>query len=143
MADIEYIDDLAQIRPDDLEGLCAGWRKPLSGAGLLKVLQGSDRVWLARDRLAVVGFINAISDGCLMAFVPLLEVRASHHGLRIGSTLVRKMMHTYRDFYGIDLLCDPSLCPFYERFGMSRVAGMVYRNRDAAMLVFRSEDSAR
>lgn len=143
MADIRYIDDLTQIRPEDLEGFCAGWRKPLSSAGLLKVLHGSDRVWLARDGLAIVGFINAISDGCLMAFVPLLEVRTSHHGLGIGSALVRRMMQTYRDFYGIDLLCDPSLCPFYERFGMSRVAGMVYRNREAPMLDFRSGDNGR
>lgn len=134
MGSIEYSDDVSRLTSGELEGFCAGWRRPLSGAGLLRVLQGSDRAWLARDGDAVVGFVNAISDGCLMAFVPLLEVRAEYQGRGIGSELMRRILATYRDYYGLDLLCDPELCPFYERFGMTRVAGMVHRNRSAAML---------
>ena len=31
-------------------------------------------------------------------------------------------------FYSIDLMCDPELQPFYERFGLKPYTGMVKRN---------------
>lgn len=77
-----------------------------------------------------VGFINAISDGLLMAFIPLLQVVPNNQGQGISSELTRRMMKCLQDLYGIDLVCDPDLGPFYERFGLQRLLGMAQRNFD-------------
>ena len=37
--------------------------------------------------------------------------------------------HELDDFYAVDLMCDPELQPFYERFGMHRATGMIIRRR--------------
>ena len=63
----------------------------------------------------MVGFITAISDGVLSAFIPLLEVLPAP-GPGIGSELVRRMLSELEDFYMVDLVCDPELEPFYRRF---------------------------
>jgi len=93
----------------------------------------SDFVVLAReaDRGRVVGFVTALGDGALSAFIPLLEVLPEYQGRGIGSELVRRMLALLEGSYMIDLLCDDELVAFYERFGMSRRVAMALRNRDA------------
>jgi ribosomal protein S18 acetylase RimI-like enzyme len=125
---IEYRSSLAGINPDAFVGFGVGWRKPLTPELLYRVLTGSAHVWLTLDGERVVGFINAISDGCLMAYIPLLEVLPDYQDRGIGSELVRRMLETLHDLYGVDLCCDANVAPFYERFAMQRVTGMVLRN---------------
>jgi GNAT superfamily N-acetyltransferase len=81
-----------------------------------------------------VGFVNALSDGELSVYIPLLEVRRSHRGRGIGSELVRRVMSHFGDAYMIDAVCDPQIAPFYERLGLTRLTGMAYRNRQAPIL---------
>ena len=126
---IEYRESVAGLTPHDFEGFCIGWSRPLTGGELLRVLHGSAYVCVAFRDGRVIGFVNAVSDGVFMAFIPLLEVRPEEQGQGIGSELVRRAMERYGDFYGVDLLCDPGLTPFYSRLGMTPVSGMVYRNR--------------
>ncbi len=40
------------------------------------------------------------------------------------------MLARLRDLIMIDLICDVNLQPFYERVGMRRSTGMIYRNYD-------------
>ena len=110
-----------------------GWAHPLSGARLLAALQGGYRVVVARESHdgPVVGFIQAISDGLLSAYLPLLEVRPEFQGRGIGSELVRRMLGELEGLYMVDLCCDEALVPFYERMGMVTVRGMVRRNYHA------------
>ena len=75
----------------------------------------------------VAGFINALSDGGLCAFIPLLEVLPAHRGSGIGRELVRRMLDRLHDLYSIDLVCDDDLRPFYERLGMSPARAMIIR----------------
>jgi GNAT superfamily N-acetyltransferase len=82
----------------------------------------------------VVGFVNALSDGALAVYIPLLEVRASHRGRGIGSELVGRVLSRFSDAYMVDAVCDPDVAPFYERLGMRRLAGMAHRNREAPVL---------
>ena len=126
---IEYTTDLAGIEAAHLHGFFEGWPKPPSPDRHLEMLRGSHCVVLARGqgRPEVVGFINAISDGVLYAFVPLLEVLPSHRGHGIGSELVRRLLSRLADFYAVDLMCDPELQPFYERLGMRPAVGMIIR----------------
>jgi GNAT superfamily N-acetyltransferase len=128
---IEYTASLDGVEPARLQGFFEGWPSPPSPERHLDLLRGSYRICLAREpgSRQIVGFANAISDGVLYAFIPLLEVLPSHRGRGIGSELIRRLLDELDDFYAVDLMCDPELQPFYERFGMQRAAGMIIRRR--------------
>ena len=76
----------------------------------------------------VVGFITAISDHVLSAYIPLLEVLPEYRGRGIGRELVGRMLDRLRGLYMIDLVCDPDLEPFYTSMGMYPATGMMIRN---------------
>ncbi len=129
---ILYTDALDGITPDHLRGFFVGWPNPPSPETHLRLLAGSDHVLLAIDRASdrVVGFVTAITDGVLAAYIPHLEVLPEHQGRGIGTELMRRMLAKLDAFYMIDLLCDPDLQPFYARLGMRPVPGMAVRNYD-------------
>ncbi len=127
---IRYTDTLDDIASDALAGFFEGWPNPPTPARHLDILRGSAHVWLAidDDSRAVVGFVNAISDGVLAAFIPLLEVLPTHRGKGIGAELVRRMTATLDELYSIDIVCDDNVAPFYERLGYTRYSAMIRRN---------------
>ena len=126
---IEYRRSLDGLRPEHLEGFFGGWPDPPSPSAHLAILNGSDAVELAIDTEVgrVVGFANALSDGVLMAYMPLLEVLPDYRGRGIGSQLARRLLSRLSHLYGVDVVCDPELAAFYERLGMTRALGMVRR----------------
>lgn len=77
----------------------------------------------------VVGFVTALTDGVQSAFIPLLEVLPEYQGRGIGQALMNQMLERLARIPNIDLMCDPDVVPFYERFGMTRATGMVMRRR--------------
>ncbi len=131
MPDITFRDGISGVTAEDLAGFFDGWPDPPSPAQHLALLRGSAHVVLARRGPAVVGFVTAISDGVLSAYIPLLEVRRAHRGRGIGRALVRRMLERLDHLYMVDLVCDPGLAPFYEPLGFTRLAGMARRNRGA------------
>jgi ribosomal protein S18 acetylase RimI-like enzyme len=124
---LRYTDSLENIRPEQLQGFFVGWPNPANPETHLRILQGSSKFWLALDNEQVVGFITAISDGVLAAFIPLLEVLPEYQGQGIGLELTKRMLESLRHLYSIDLICDEELQPFYEKLGMRRYSGMIYR----------------
>ena len=129
---IEYVDELAGVEPGQLQGFFVDWPNPPSPERHLEILQGSAHVVLARDGTRVVGFITAISDGVISAYIPLLEVLPEYQGHGIGTELVRRLLAKLGDMYMVDLMCDVDVVPFYERLGLERWdAGMGVRNRGA------------
>lgn len=132
---ISYCHDLDGVTSEQLTGFFQGWPSPPTAEALLKVLRASSHAILAvDDDGTVAGFINALTDGRLAAYIPLLEVRPSHRGRGIGSELVRRMLDVLGDVYMTDLVCDDDLAPFYERLGLIRLAGMARRNVRASIL---------
>ena len=127
---IRYQSDLQGITPERLEGFFAGWPNPPSPATHLRLLTGSAYVELAVATATgqVVGFINAISDGLLMAYIPLLEVLPDYQGQGIGAALVARLLVRLEHFYAIDLLCDVDVQSFYARLGMHPATGMMVRH---------------
>ena len=125
-----YIDSVESVAVDNLHGFFLGWPNPPSSETHRRLLAGSDHIVLARDEESgnVVGYITAITDGVLSAYIPHLEVLPAYQRRGIGSELVRRMLEKLCGLYGVDLCCDPDLQPFYERFGMRAVTGMVLRN---------------
>ncbi|MBK8051295.1 MAG: GNAT family N-acetyltransferase [Anaerolineales bacterium] len=129
---MEYVASVEKVTEVQLQGFFVGWPNPPAPATHLRLLGCSDYVVLAIDAVTgrVVGFITAISDGVLSAYIPLLEVLPDYQGQGIGEELVRRMLARLRDLYMVDLLCDPDLQPFYARAGMRPATGMLLRNYD-------------
>ncbi len=129
MTSFTYTTTLDGLAADHLRGgFFEGWPNPPTPETHLRLLQGSSHVVLAWDQEQVIGFITAISDGVLSAYIPLLEVLPAYQGQGIGTELTRRMLEQLQSFYMIDLLCDARLQPFYARLGMQPVLGMVMRN---------------
>lgn len=129
MQKITYRTTLDGIGPQQLTGFFDGWPDPPTPDTLYRILGRAYAFALAtNEEGAVVGFINAISDGVLTAYIPLLEVRSEYKGQGIGSELVRVLLSQLEGLYMVDTACDDDLVPFYERFGMMRGNAMVRRN---------------
>jgi ribosomal protein S18 acetylase RimI-like enzyme len=130
---ISYRDSADGLTEENLQGtFFVGWPNPPSPATHLRILQGSDHAVVAIDDTTgmVVGFVSAVSDGVLAAFIPNLEVDPTYQQRGIGTELMRRMLSQLNHLYSIDLLCDEDLQPYYERLGMRRATGMVVRNYD-------------
>ena len=128
---IDYRDSSDGVTSSQLQGFFEGWPDPPSPQTHLRLLRQSTHVILAVDSETgqVVGFITAVSDRILAAYIPLLEVLPAYQGRGIGSQLVRRMLHRLERLYMIDLVCDAALEPFYEGLGMRRMPAMVVRNQ--------------
>lgn len=131
---VTYRDSLGPDRADDLHGFFVGWPQPPSPETHLAVLASSDHLVLAIDEPTgdVVGFITAISDGVLSAYISFLEVLPDYQRQGIGSELMRRLLRQLRVLYAIDLLCDPGLQSFYARLGMTPATGMTIRRHELA-----------
>ena len=118
------------INANQLNGFFVNWPNPPSPEVHLKLLNNSSHIVLAIEENSnqIVGYITAISDGVLSAYIPFLEVLPSHHGKGIGQQLVQRMFATLKDIYMIDLMCDLELQVYYEKFGMQSSNGMIKRN---------------
>ena len=127
---MRYISSLEGISSEMLTGFFVGWNSHPSTDKHLEMLHNSYKVVLAIDDNSnqVVGFISAISDGVLSAYIPLLEVLPAYQNKGIGQELVSCMLDELQDIYMIDLICDEELQAYYERLGMLRSTGMVVRN---------------
>lgn len=132
-AGIVFLDDPAGLREEQLAGFWVGWPEPPSSALHLRHLRGSDVAIVALDPGSdqVVGFVTAITDGVLAAFIPTLEVLPGWQGRGIGTELMRRILERLAGCYSVDLVCDEDLLPFYERLGLARLAAAGGRDRSA------------
>jgi ribosomal protein S18 acetylase RimI-like enzyme len=127
---ITYRDSLQNISTSNLHGFFVGWPNPPSPETLLRLLKNSNHFVLAEDEETghIGGFITAISDDVLSAYIPFLEVLPAYQGKGIGRELARRMLKKLSGLYMVDLICDADLQPFYERLGMRKGSGMMLRN---------------
>jgi len=133
--DVVYTNDMSIIEEDMLEGgFFVGWPNPPDTAAHLKLLCGSFCAFTAIDTKSgkVVGFINAVSDGVLSAYIPLLEVLPEYQGRGIGGKLVEHMLAALGNLYMIDIVCDEDIAPFYVKDG-AKIHGRacIFRNYEA------------
>lgn len=127
---IDYLYSAADLTPDQLHGFFVGWPNPPTEEVHLRLLRQSDVVVVAVDSVtgAAVGFITAVTEGVLSAYIPFLEVLPAYQHRRIGQELVSRVLDRLKNLYMIDLLCDEDLQPFYAQFGLHRAKGMCLRN---------------
>ncbi|WP_413382461.1 GNAT family N-acetyltransferase [Alkalihalobacillus sp. 1P02AB] len=121
---------LEGITADMLKGFFVDWPNPPNAQTHLKLLQNSSKGIVAVDDNTnqVVGFITAISDGVLSAYIPFLEVLPEYKNKGIGNELVKQMLKELEHIYMIDLCCDDELVSYYENFNMQKSNGMILRN---------------
>lgn len=128
---IRYLHFAAHLtQANIMDGFFEGWPQPPSRETHLKLLKNSDYVVLAMDDTndTMIGFITAITDGVLSAYIPLLEVLPPYRQQGIGRELVSRMLEQLRHLYMIDLMCDPALQTFYGKLEMFPTVGMSKRN---------------
>lgn len=128
--EIKYIDRVELINEKQLKGFFVGWPTPPTEKVHYKMLKKSTHVWIAIDQKTgnAVGFINAISDKTLAAYIPLLEVLPAYQGQGIGSKLVELMKDSLKDFYMVDVVCDEDVIAFYKNHQFVKGNSMMLRN---------------
>jgi ribosomal protein S18 acetylase RimI-like enzyme len=127
---IKYTTVIEDINEEMLHGFFVGWPNPPSKKSHMKILKGSYLAWVAVDSISkkVVGFITAVSDGVLSAYIPLVEVLPEYQRMGIGKELITRMLDSLKNFYMVDLLCDKELQSYYAALGMTNAAGSFLRN---------------
>lgn len=129
MTTLRYQTTTDGIDAGQLEGgFFRDWPSPPTPATHLRILEGSDHIVVAIRDGRVVGFITAISDGVLSAFVTLLEVVPEEQGKGIGHSLMNQLMDDIGDIYMVDLVCDANLSRFYAELGFATSTGMSRRD---------------
>ena len=122
------------ITEDMLGGFFAGWPNPPSASTHIQILRNSYRAIVAIDKETgkAVGFVNAISDGILTAYIPLLEVVKPYQGKGIGKWLVRLMLKECKDLYMTDICHDEELTSYYANFSPTgQTSSTLFRNYEA------------
>lgn len=135
---IRYQDHVDDVTPEQLagpDGFFVGWPNPPSPATLQRILAGSAHRVVAVDDATgqVVGFANAISDGVLAAYIPLLEVRPGYQRRGIGTALMQRLMAQLDDLYMVDLMASDDARAFYASLDLGLVpcdGGFVRRRYD-------------
>jgi ribosomal protein S18 acetylase RimI-like enzyme len=124
-----YTSSIESVTAENLDGFFVGWLNRPSPQTHLDLLKNSDEIILAIDENTgkVAGFITALMDRTLFAYIPFLEVLPAYQHQDVGKELVRRMLERLNDLYSVDLLCDPELQPFYAGLGMRQAYGMMIR----------------
>ena len=125
---IIYKYDISGVTEADLDPFFEGWPEKPALAKRLEILKNSDYVIIAMEDENITGFINAVTDKTLSAYIPLLEVIPKYRKQGIGTELVKRMLDQLKDYYMVDLCCDENLEGFYKKLGMGKVTGMIKRN---------------
>lgn len=91
----------------------------------MRALHGSHALATARVDGRLVGLVNAISDGHLVAYFPHMLVLPEFQRQGIGRRLMAAMLERYRDFHQLMLTADGDAVAFYEAMGFARAGRTV------------------
>lgn len=124
---IEYkISD--RIISNELNYFFQDWKSPPSLEIKGKLLNGADLIITARENGKLIGFLTAISDGVMHAFITLVEVLKIYQGKGVGTHLMKLAVSHFKGYYDIVLITDPDKRKFYKKFGFNEIYGMHIRN---------------
>lgn len=129
MTNLSYRTTTDGLTEDQLTGdFFEGWLDPPPPEALLRVLQSSDHVVVAIRNDKVIGFVTALSDDVLSAFITLLEVVPEEQDKGIGHSLINQILDEIGQIYMVDLVCDANLSRFYAELGFAATTGMSRRD---------------
>ena len=126
---MRYQDNLNGISPSMLQGFFVGWANKPSSEKLFASLEHSQYVIIAVESDHIIGFVNALTDSELSAYIPFLEVLPSFQNKGIGKNLLNRMLAILNQkYYMIDIVCDETLVKYYNKFGFKKHTAMIRRN---------------
>ena len=127
---ITYSTNKSDLSELELSNFFEGWPKKPSDDILRRSIENATYMVLAIDseKKQLAGYITALSDGVLSAYIPFLEVERGYREQGIGHTLVEKMVQQLGHLYMIDLVCDKEIAGFYEEAGFESWHAMIRRN---------------
>ena len=126
---IRYTTSLHRFSTNQFQNFCVGWELPLSSKKIYAILHAAYCKIIAYDTETYepVGFVYAISDGILSAYIPMLEVLPAYQHQKIGTELMKLLLTQLDNFYMVDLCCDSPFEKFYTPLGFCSVSGMIKR----------------
>jgi ribosomal protein S18 acetylase RimI-like enzyme len=104
-----------------------GWPQRPTLEATKKHLKTAESIFAVSEG-QVIGLVTALTDKAIFAFLPLLEVRPEFQRRGIGAELVKAMEDHLGNLYGIDLICDAGVIPFYKSLGFIEWTAMIKRN---------------
>lgn len=93
------------------------WSSAQKPDRLVQALNQSHTVITAWDGEILVGLGSAISDGCMVAYVPYMVVMPEYQGQGIGTEIARRLIARYEGFHQLALIADGKAVDFYKRLG--------------------------
>ncbi len=127
---ITYSIDKSDLIGLDISNFFEEWPERPGEDVLRASIENATYVVLAIDpeKKRLAGYITALSDGVLSAYIPFLEVDRNYRERGIGHALVEKMVGQLGHLYMVDLVCDKELAGFYEEAGFESWHAMIRRN---------------
>jgi GNAT superfamily N-acetyltransferase len=99
-----------------------GWSRPVSEKDLAEVLEAGVAVG-AWDGERLVGFVRALSDGYLAAYVEDVMVHEDYRSSGVGEKIMSRLVEEIGDVVAnVSLFCEPPVARFYERSGFRRTS---------------------
>ena len=133
------------IEPDQLPqlvGLFAHewWSQTRTMDDVARMLLASDVVVTLAHRSTgrLVGFARVLTDGVYLALILDVIVEPTARGLGLSSLLMETVLNHPKVSLArsVELVCQPELIPFYQRFGFSDQVGrsqLMRRTTDTAL----------
>ena len=127
---ITYSTNKADLSGLNMTGFFKDWSNKPSEEVLRKSIENADYVVLAIDteKAKLAGYITALSDSVLAAYIPFLEVVETYQHKGLGHALVGKLLEQLSHLYMIDLVCDKEIAGFYAEAGFESWHAMIKRN---------------
>lgn len=116
------------IAVDELSQFFQNWKSPPAVGIRERLLRDSDLRIAVREDGELVGFLAAISDGAMHAFITLVEVLETYQHKGIGKHLLELATSHFKGYYDIVLITDSDKAAFYEKLGFRSICGMHIRD---------------
>jgi GNAT superfamily N-acetyltransferase len=98
-----------------------GWTRPASEEALAEVLKAGPAVG-AWDGDKLVGFVRALSDGHLVAYVEDVMVHEGYRRSGVGRQLMVRLLEEIGNVAKVNLFCEPPVTGFYEGNGFRQTS---------------------
>jgi GNAT superfamily N-acetyltransferase len=97
--------------------------------GAIAALLGAGPAVAAWDGEWLVGFVRALSDGHVVAYIEeaIVHPQYREHGLR--TVLLTRLLAELAGVAVVNLCCDPSAAPFYATQGFAQLANVLVQRR--------------
>lgn len=130
---LTYSESLDSVAAVDLEGFLSHWDFLPPEGTLLKMLEGSSLVILARNSQSsrICGYVAALTDQVVCGYISAIEVRPEYRKQGIGTALLNRVTERL-NVYATYLSCAPAMVPFYEAAGFKQVSAMTKRRLPGA-----------